>query len=320
MKKGFTLAEVLMTKRTSGMENNILHSRESKTKEPSENIIKNCAFTLAEVLMPKRMSEIKNKIFYFRKSKGQGLLRNAIKHCAFTLAEVLITLAIIGVVAALTIPTVIENYNKHQFYTRFIKAYNTLQTAYQLSVAEHGEPSGWPIEGDDIEMFNEYFGKYLRTSKTCDDLCSECYSEDVLSSPRKNINGDYAVVQLCDGTYPVGVILQDGAFITGEVHGYYEGPEYGMVKTRYAGVFYVDTNGLDKGPNTFGRDIFLFFGSETNSKPGFAPLGTLYTAGVTTYVDHITRQEALSYCDPKSVEANGELCGARLLLEGKMTY
>ena len=35
MKKGFTLAEVLMPKRTSGMENNILHSRESEEQEPS---------------------------------------------------------------------------------------------------------------------------------------------------------------------------------------------------------------------------------------------------------------------------------------------
>ena len=39
----------------------------------------------------------------------------------FTLAEILITLAIIGVVAAITISTVIADYNKQQYYTRFMK-------------------------------------------------------------------------------------------------------------------------------------------------------------------------------------------------------
>ncbi len=54
------------------------------------------------------------------------------KKAAFTLAEVLITLGIIGVVAALTIPTVITNYRKAHIATSLAKAINTLETANQL--------------------------------------------------------------------------------------------------------------------------------------------------------------------------------------------
>ena len=47
-------------------------------------------------------------------------------HFAFTLAEVLITLAIIGVVAALTIPSVISNYKKTEIETGIKKSFSLL--------------------------------------------------------------------------------------------------------------------------------------------------------------------------------------------------
>ena len=50
------------------------------------------------------------------------------KRFGFTLAEVLITLGIIGVVAAMTIPTLISNTNGAQFKTAYKKALSTLNT------------------------------------------------------------------------------------------------------------------------------------------------------------------------------------------------
>ena len=47
----------------------------------------------------------------------------------FTLAEVLITLGIIGVVAALTMPTLMSNYRKHQTVTQLKKAYSEISQA-----------------------------------------------------------------------------------------------------------------------------------------------------------------------------------------------
>ena len=52
------------------------------------------------------------------------------KFKAFTLAEVLITLGIIGVVAALTLPTLIQNHQKQVYVTQLKKAYSTINNAY----------------------------------------------------------------------------------------------------------------------------------------------------------------------------------------------
>ncbi len=57
------------------------------------------------------------------------------KKNAFTLAEVLITLGIIGVVAAMTIPTLISNTNGAQFKTAYKKALSTLNQAVLMNIA-----------------------------------------------------------------------------------------------------------------------------------------------------------------------------------------
>ena len=61
-----------------------------------------------------------------------------IKKCAFTLAEVLITLGIIGVVAAMTIPTLMANVKAHQYSAKFKKTVSTLSNAAKMSQAQYG--------------------------------------------------------------------------------------------------------------------------------------------------------------------------------------
>lgn len=66
------------------------------------------------------------------------------QHCvgfrkkAFTLAEVLITLGIIGVVAALTLPTLIQNYQKHVYVTGAKKAVSVISSMFQREMADEG--------------------------------------------------------------------------------------------------------------------------------------------------------------------------------------
>ena len=65
---------------------------------------------------------------------------------AFTLAEVLITLGIIGVVAALTIPTLMANHRKHVVETKLAKIYSVMNQAITMTNAEYGEASNWVID------------------------------------------------------------------------------------------------------------------------------------------------------------------------------
>ena len=80
------------------------------------------AFTLAEVFSP-----------YYHSPR----------RVAFTLAEVLITLGIIGVVAAMTLPTLISNYQAKQRVTQLKKVYSVLNQAYLRVKEKYGSVESW---------------------------------------------------------------------------------------------------------------------------------------------------------------------------------
>lgn len=91
---------------------------------------------------------------------------------AFTLAEVLITLGIIGVVAALTLPVLIQNHRKHVVETRLEKFYSTINQAITMAEAEYGERESWYNNNStltDYEWFNKYLTKYVKALKIVED-------------------------------------------------------------------------------------------------------------------------------------------------------
>lgn len=65
---------------------------------------------------------------------------------AFTLAEVLITLGVIGVVAAMTMPTLIQNHKKHVVETRLQKFYSVISQALKQAEVDNGEFTTWTKE------------------------------------------------------------------------------------------------------------------------------------------------------------------------------
>lgn len=56
---------------------------------------------------------------------------------AFTLAEVLVTLGIIGVVAAMTVPNLMENYQRQSYVTQLRKVYSELSQAAETAMTEN---------------------------------------------------------------------------------------------------------------------------------------------------------------------------------------
>ena len=97
------------------------------------------------------------------------------KRFGFTLAEVLITLGIIGVVAAMTIPTLVADYQK--------RTYDTAATTFERKLGEALKVmnSQQTLAGfDSTEDFVEELSKHFKISKTCsNDKLLDCFSETV---------------------------------------------------------------------------------------------------------------------------------------------
>lgn len=104
------------------------------------------------------------------------------KFYAFTLAEVLITLGIIGIVAALTIPTLMGNHRKSIAETRLAKFYSVINQAVLMSEIENGDHKDWDPLGVEcdfdeetgscksgsivaIQWYYKYLEKYLNVIK-----------------------------------------------------------------------------------------------------------------------------------------------------------
>lgn len=147
---------------------------------------------------------------------------------AFTLAEVLITLGIIGVVAALTIPTLIANHRKKVVETKLEKIYSVMNQAINLTNAEYGDVTNWIIDcgssnsptcsiNEAENWFNSTIGKHLETLKT---------------GKTKNKTDDILLIYLKDGS-----IL-------------------GVTNYIYDMVFYVNSDAISNKQS--GKNYFLF--------------------------------------------------------------
>ena len=77
----------------------------------------------------------------------------------FTLAEVLITLGIIGVVAAMTLPALIQKYRNQVVETRLAKVYSVMNQAILRSEVDNGPKEYWDFSSEDF--FEKYFAPYL---------------------------------------------------------------------------------------------------------------------------------------------------------------
>ena len=196
-----------------------------------------------------------------------------IRRAAFTLAEVLITLGIIGIVAAMTIPTLIANYQEKQTVSRLTKAYATISNAYQMAKVENGDFSSWGFKeisdagasnpetgnweiGDSaVENSNLFWAKltpYMKvvhhTDTTKDNFQFDTYTLD----GRKSGMLTMSTVELADGTAFFGgwvatTNCTDSAVICAD--------------------FAIDINGINTKPNTYGKDIFYFILTKNGIKP-----------------------------------------------------
>ena len=159
----------------------------------------------------------------------------------FTLAEVLITLGILGVVAAITLPMMVSNYKKKQTVTVLKATYSILSQAVLRSVLENGDSKYWNTKLSSKAYYETYLKKYLVF------INSEVNNTNISKLVTyKGLNGGslhYTMKEEITSSY-LGV-LSNGAFV------------FVSVESNHTPTIMVDVNGL-KNPNKIGIDLFPF--------------------------------------------------------------
>ena len=190
------------------------------------------------------------------------------KSTAFTLAEVLITLTIIGVIAVLTIPNLMQSWRKHQVEVGLKEAYSILNNALKMAQTEGtlDELIGYTNQqrGNYHTAFKNHILPYLKADKVCRPSWDD-------------VGWDWSIPASCQKNWPNGVDLY--AFdkttkVTSVYYGYTVFLSNGMIiytttisNSKKTITFYVDINGK-KGPNLYGNDIHAFsieVGNRTDS-------------------------------------------------------
>ena len=230
------------------------------------------------------------------------------KKCAFTMAEVLITLGVIGIVAAMTLPALIQKQQKMIAANQLKVAYTKLFNAIKMAEAKEGEAKYWTYFDENLSRSenswnwtNWYLAPYIKnyslyqddklhgckniTYKNPDGTIAECSSVkgfcDVCSTSSNSV---MTQIHFGDGTIAVILLRQ----LAG---GYSRSAEID-----------VDINGY-KGPNTWEKDIFRFYiGEKTNYQ----------LSGYNTDATNYARSILLRECKEKPTSA----CTALVMRDG----
>lgn len=218
------------------------------------------------------------------------------KKVAFTLSEVLITLGIIGVVAALTIPALVSNYQKAQTVSQLKKFYSVMTQANVRSSIDNGPIRDWFT--DDIidgsasgaqKFADTYIVPYLNVSKNCGlSTVGDCTEKVNYLNPSQPAFTDSF------GATKSKFYLNDGIFVA-------FGP-YSVTSKRIE--VHVDVNG-NKKPNILGKDVFIFDYYSTPEKFVADGLGNSRTTLMTSTSGCNTTANNAGWCCAALIMSDG---------------
>ncbi len=181
------------------------------------------------------------------------------KFSGFSLAELLIALAIVGIVAALTIPNVYSNYQKKSYLSLLEKTYRELDQNLKMIQAQDYYNNGFyksilALRGKSVEetagcfflggcediLTHKESKPFYNVSKDCEKTAQPCFAASY-----KNINGDKNENFTCSDGY--NVTVQNGTALC-----------IIPADNNKPATVYTDVNGAE-GPNIGGRDMFKFY-------------------------------------------------------------
>jgi len=225
-------------------------------------------------------------------------------------------LAIIGVIAAITIPSIVANHQKKALETGFAKGYRTLSQAVNIAVSQHGGIANWDWKDswstDEMDQFSQtYFTPYLNIAKTCTvkNNATGCFPDVVY----KELNGaNFSNISKNEKREAVQLLLSDGMSINLMFL------NNCITENDHCMEIYLDVNGHKK-PNTIGRDLFSFYMLPAIS--AFAPQGVHNRAQFDPITKKYPLMEQAKIDGNCSKTGRGWLCATKMLQDGfKMNY
>lgn len=234
---------------------------------------------------------------------------------AFTLAEVLITLGIIGIIAAMTLPFLIGRYNEKVTLHKLETAYSLLSSAYSSLIFEYGTPDVWPDRSYNGMGVTNMFAKRLKLYNIClttDRNCDLFKGKLVYKTLNGGDAGSYKSLigtgtKLNDMTV---TFLMRSADCRGWAMYKWESVTKKSPYYHACGTIHVDINGKAQ-PNRYGVDLFEFIFTDTRIVPSGTPPTPYYSLN--------------SSCNGKRSSSwdgstNGKFCAAWLLIKKNMDY
>lgn len=182
---------------------------------------------------------------------------------AFTLAEVLITLGIIGIVAAMTIPTLIQKNFEKQTVTKLRETQSILAQTLRMAEEEYGDPTGWGIKNDEASAIKiaNYLKPFFKIATDCGtkDTKYACVTKNSYKQLSGTNHGEYAISR--SDCYKIALL--NGSSI------WWRGPYSNEIPDKMI-TFWIDVNGKTQ-PNVYGKDLFVFVYEKNSIRPLGAP-------------------------------------------------
>lgn len=182
------------------------------------------------------------------------------KRIGFTLSEVLVTLLVIGVVAAMTVPILNNAIRQADLNTEAKKALSVANQAYTMAVNDNGGGFGayYASQTQSVVKFNALKSQ-LKITNDCpynSNPQGKCWSASGVGLNNYRVPG-------CQMTSNDGSQFQNTSFTTADGMFWML---YSYSTTTGVDLLFVDVNG-NKGPNDWGKDVFIFNLNDTNITP-----------------------------------------------------
>lgn len=250
----------------------------------------------------------------------------------FTLAEVLITLGIIGVVAALTIPTLINDFKKKAYVNQLRAGYTILNQGFKLMMSVEGiedyeqselasaiESNGADTdvvasEQAAVDVLQKYFKKIQVVSRA--DLRGKSSCADLVGKGPRFWN--LGNKNNCSGNYNMYFHLANGMSMSMFLFGKCgtvsasedEIKSHGGKMLKNCGMIDLDVNG-EKGPNQWGRDAFRFRLTQSGYVIPMKGKDDNIRSGI--FDQETIKNTIITNCNPNSTSSEGWGCAARII-------